>query len=78
MIKSNIATLLFAKLESEKIDLKNKINLNSNKNNQYGQESNNLVQLQRRLDSVYGNHKATTDELKSRISKLNEKKSKIE
>jgi chromosome segregation protein len=72
------AKLTLSKLESEKTDIENKINLNSKKTNNLNEQSNNLEYLKQKLESVRVNHRATIDELKSRIHRLNQNHDKIQ
>ncbi len=76
--KLNESKLSFSKLESEKLDVHAKINTNTIKNNEFILQTEKLQNLKRRLESVTVNHKATIDELKSRIQKLNSKRDKLE
>ena len=76
--KLNEAKLSLSKLESEKLEVHAKINTNTIKNNEFILQTEKLQNLKRRLESVTVNHKATIDELKSRIQKLNSKHDKLE
>ena len=76
--KSHAATLLLAKLDSEKTDTENKINLNNTKSEELKTNIQRFQQLTGKLQSSSHNHKATIDEIKSRISKIDTKKTKIE
>ena len=76
--KFNAAKLALSKFESEKIDFENKINLNTTKNSEFSDQSNNLERLKQKLESVRVNHRAAIDELKSRIQKLNQNREKIQ
>ena len=76
--KLNESKLSFSKLESEKLEVHAKINTNTIKNNEFILQTEKLQNLKRRLESVTVNHKATIDELKSRIQKLNSKRDKLE
>ncbi len=75
--KFNTAKLTLSKLESEKIDIENKINHNTTRNNDFAIQSQNLERLKQKLESVKVNHKAAIDELKSRTHKLNLQREKI-
>jgi chromosome segregation protein len=75
--KLNAAKLSFSKLESTKNDIENKILMNTSKNTQFNLESQNLDRLKQKLESVKANHKATIDELKLRMQKLNHEREKI-
>ena len=76
--KLNESKLKFSQLQSELGDVTKKITTNSTKHNDYEQESKKLLALQSKLGSVTNNHQATVGEVKSRMSKLNAKKEKIE
>ena len=76
--KLNETKLTKSKLESEESDIKNKINSNSDKRTNFEQDSKKLGGLKVKLESIKSNHQATILELKSRISKLGVRKSKIE
>ena len=76
--KFNAAKLSLSKLESAKNDVENKILLNTSTNTKFNAESQNLERLKQKLESVKSNHKASIDELKTRIQKLNSKHEKIQ
>ena len=76
--KLNESKLKYSQLKSELGDVTKKITTNSTKHNDYEQESKKLLDLQSKLGSVTNNHQATVGEVKSRMSKLNAKKEKIE
>jgi chromosome segregation protein len=73
----NSAKLKLSKIQNEKEESETKINSNSIKLSDMGEDVIKLTTLETRLGSMIGNHKATIEELKTRISKLNVKKSKI-
>lgn len=75
--KLNEAKLSLSKFESEKNDIENKINHNTIRNNDFSTQSQNLERLKQKLELVKANHKATIDELKSRMHKLNQQREKI-
>jgi chromosome segregation protein len=76
--KFNAAKLSLSKLEATKNDVENKILLNTSKNSKFNTESQHLERLKQKLESVKVNHKASIDELKLRIEKLNRKSEKIQ
>ena len=76
--KFHAAKLTLGKFESEKTDLENRINANTNRNNDILTESQNFDQIKNKLESVIINHKATIAELKSRIHRLDSKLLKFE
>jgi len=65
-------------MDSETIDIKNKIIANTIKNTEYFDDTKKLDDFKLKLESVSKNHQSAIDELKSRISKLDAKKLKIE
>jgi chromosome segregation protein len=73
----NSAKLKLSKVQNEKDESELKINLNSDKLSEMGQDIKKLSDLEQKLDSMNNNHKATITELKTRTLKLNSKKSKI-
>jgi chromosome segregation protein len=73
----NSAKLKLSKVQNEKEESEIKINSNSIKLSEMEEDVQKLTTLETRLGSMIGNHKATIEELKTRISKLNLKKSKI-
>ena len=73
----NSAKLKLSKVQNEKNESELKINSNSDKLSEMGQDIKKLSDLEQKLDSMNNNHKATISELKTRILKLNSKKSKI-
>jgi chromosome segregation protein len=73
----NSAKLKLSKVQNEKDESELKINSNSDKLSEMGQDIKKLSDLEQKLDSMNNNHKATITELKTRILKLNSKKSKI-
>jgi chromosome segregation protein len=73
----NSAKLKLSKVQNEKDESVLKINSNSNKLSEMEQDIKKLSDLENKLGSMNNNHKATITELKTRISKLNLKKSKI-
>ena len=75
--KYNAGKLTLSKLESAKIDVENKINLNATKHIEYSEQTQNLNRIKSKLESVKVNHKASIDELKSRIHKLDQKREKL-
>lgn len=75
--KYNTGKLSLSKLESAKIDVENKINLNATKNTEYNEQTQSLNRIKSKLESVKVNHKASIDELKSRIHKLELKREKL-
>jgi len=76
--KLNSAKLALSQIDSETIDIKNKITANTIKNTEYFDDTKKLDDYKLKLESVSKNHQSTIDELKSRISKLDAKKLKIE
>jgi len=75
--KYNGAKLTLSKLESAKTDAENKINLNATKHIEYTEQTLNLNRIKSKLESIKVNHKASIDELKSRIYKLDQKHEKL-
>ena len=75
--KYNLAKLTLSKLESAKTDVENKINLNTTKHIEYTEQTLNLNRIKSKLESVKVNHKASIDEIKSRIEKLDQKREKL-
>lgn len=75
--KLNAAKLSLSKFKSEKNDIENKINSNLEKNNNFSTQSQNLERLKQKLETIKTNHKATIDELESRINKLNQQREKF-
>ncbi len=73
----NSAKLKLSKVQNEKDESELRINSNSNKLSEMEQNIEKLSDMENRLDSMNNNHKATITELKTRILKLNLKKSKI-
>jgi chromosome segregation protein len=73
----NSAKLKLSKVQNEKDESELKINSNSDKLSEMEQDIKKLSDLEQKLDSMNNNHKATITELKTRILKLNSKKSKI-
>src|SRR3972149_2672994 len=67
-----------SEISIKKLEVDNKINLNTTKNSEFDQQSNNLERLKQKLESVIVNHKAAIDELKTRINKLNQQREKIQ
>jgi len=76
--KFHCAKLTLGKFESEKIDLENKVNGNTARNNEILNETQNLERIKNKLESVIINHRAIITELKSRISRLKSKRLKFE
>lgn len=74
----NSAKLKLSSTKNEKEDLENKIDLNSSKLSEILQDIAKLSEFEKRLGSMTNNHHATITELKSRITQLNLKKSKIQ
>ncbi|QMU54670.1 MAG: AAA family ATPase [Nitrosopumilus sp.] len=73
----NDAKLKLSKTHNEKEESKNKININSKKFDELDQALVDLNGYQLKLESLKGNHNASIIELKSRITKLHARKSKI-
>ena len=73
----NSTQLKLSKVQNEKAESEIKVNSNSNKLLIMEQDLAKLSDLERKLGSMNENHKATITELKSRILKLNSKKTKI-
>jgi chromosome segregation protein len=73
----NSAKLKLSKVQNEKDESELKINSNSEKLSTMDQDIKKLSDLEQKLNSMNNNHKATITELKTRILKLNSKKSKI-
>jgi len=76
--KLTSAKIYYGNIVSEISNIQNKINSNSTKNNDYFEEIKKLAMLKLKLESIILNHKNAINELKSRISKFENKKSKIE
>ena len=73
----NSTQLKLSKVQNEKAESEIKVNSNSNKLLIMEQDLAKLSDMERKLGSMNENHKATITELKSRILKLNSKKTKI-
>ncbi len=73
----NSVKLKLSKVQNEKEESEIKINSNSNNLSGMEQDIKKLSSLETKLASMINNHKATITELKTRISKLNFKKSKV-
>jgi len=73
----NSRKLKLSKVQNEKDESELKINSNSDKLSKMEQDIKKLSDFEQKLDSMNNNHKATITELKTRILKLNSKKSKI-
>ncbi|MFQ5440545.1 MAG: AAA family ATPase [Nitrosopumilaceae archaeon] len=73
----NSAKLKLSKIQHERDESEEKINSNSDKLSEMEQEVKKLLDIETKLSQIIKNHKATIDELKLRISKLNLKKNKI-
>ena len=73
----NDAKLKLSKMQNEKEDCKNKIDINSKKFDELEQAIAKLDGYQSKLESMKNNHDASILELKSRITKLHARKSKI-
>ncbi len=73
----NSVKVKLSSTRNEKKETKNKINSNLTKLSGFKQNITKLYDFETRLESKMNNHKATIMELKTRISKLNLKKSKI-
>jgi chromosome segregation protein len=73
----NSAKLKLSKVQNEKEESELKINSNSKKLSEMEQNIKKLSDMGNKLESMNNNHKATITELKTRILKLNLKKSKI-
>lgn len=74
----NDAELKLSKMENEREESEKKIKLNKQKFNDFTTAINELEESKKKLESIKRNHISTIDELNSRISKLGNKKSKIE
>ncbi len=75
--KYNAGKLTLSKLESAKTDVENKINLNTTKHIEYSEQTLDLNRIKSKLESIKVNHKASIDELKSRIYNLSQKREKL-
>jgi chromosome segregation protein len=73
----NSTQLKLSKVQNEKAESEIKVNSNSDKLLIMEQDLAKLSDMERKLGSMNENHKATITELKSRILKLNSKKTKI-
>ncbi|MDH3825105.1 MAG: chromosome segregation protein SMC, partial [Nitrosopumilus sp.] len=73
----NSTQLKLSKVQNEKAESEIKVNSNSHKLLIMEQDLAKLSDMERKLGSMNENHKATITELKSRILKLNSKKTKI-
>ncbi|HXX05551.1 MAG TPA: AAA family ATPase, partial [Candidatus Bathyarchaeia archaeon] len=74
----NDAQLSKSKLEQERTDLQNKIEQNSLKIKSLSDEKEKLLDLEQKLKQVRSGHEANINELKSRVSDLRDKRTKIE
>jgi len=73
----NSTKLKLSKVQNEKEESELKTNSNSNKLSEMDLDLQKLSDMENKLGSMNNNHKATITELKTRILKLNSKKSKI-
>lgn len=73
----NDAKLKLSKIQNEKEESLIKINANTAKFKELEQDVNQLTGYQSQLESMLNNHNASISELKSRIEKLHDRKSKI-
>ena len=76
-VQLNSTKLNLSKIQNEKEESEIKVTSNSNRLFEMEQDITKLSELETKLGSIINNHKASITELKTRISKLNLKKSKI-
>ncbi|MGI0088523.1 MAG: AAA family ATPase [Nitrosotalea sp.] len=74
----NDAKLASSKLEQEQLDIQNKVDQNSLKTKALSDEKEKLLNLEQKLRQVRAGHEFTINELKSRLSDLRDKRTKIE
>ena len=76
--KLNSGKIYYGNIKTELVNIQNKINVNTSKNDEYSEDINRLARLKLKLESIISTHKSTVNELKSRVSKFENKKDKIE